>query len=245
MARNTNTARPAADAQQGAPAWAQYADAEAYVRQYLDADRSGRARMRAAVSRDMAAAVAADAFAEAQQVVTASRAALAAAEAASGSTAAPVDWVALTAQRAAILRRAAEMLTHGDIRPSGMPDDLDLNRAEVAQQASALLESDATWTDDMLSAAERLASQRVTRAGRTNDVSAWIAERVTALAAECEHGHVRVSDMRRGQADAPSSGAIGQALTAMLNGTRDIPGVRAVSREDSPRGVLCAALADD
>ena len=125
-----------------------------------------------------------------------------------------IDYVGATAQRVADLRLAADMIESGTVRPFGSPDDDDWT-----DQLSA---SDVTPDDET---ARSLAQTRV--AGQ-RDVSAQIA---SVVATGKKGDSFTAAAIRAGHPDSSSVGAIAQALDAVANGSREIDGVRVVTRD--------------
>jgi hypothetical protein len=205
------------------------------VAAYVAADRSGRATIRAALTAHvvtLAAALDTDGAARAATLINVLSDA---GSAASGSTSTPVDYVALVARRVATLRRAADMLETGTVTPHGVPDGTDLT--SVADAVSRL--SDADTDDD---AASALAAQRVSRAGQRRNVTEWLSQRIADMSGEdTDAGPFTVADTRRGDADAPSNGAVSQCWDNMTDAARIVPNVSAVRDDEGRRAFVYVA----
>lgn len=127
------------------------------------------------------------------------------------SSAVEVDWRQITANRIDSLRRAADLIESGDVRPAGTPDDIDLDN---------LPEPDDSTRDASIALA-------TTRLAGTRNVPTFIAERV----AELGDGWHTASDLARGQVDAPSTGAIGAVYAKMARDGFAVEGIVAGRNE--------------
>jgi len=134
-----------------------------------------------------------------------------------------IDWRQLVSNRIDALRRAADALESGDVRPSGTPADVDL---------TDLPEPDDRTRDESI----RLASVRI--AGQ-RDVPTFISERVAALGS----GWHTASDLARGEVDAPSTGAIGAVYAKMVSKGFVVDGVEAGRNGEGGKGTAAFRIA--
>lgn len=228
---------------------------------YVAADRSGRARIRAAVDALLAAAVAEAAAGDGDpvEVLAAMRAAVerqtsvpAAMKAAAGATPTPtpVDWSALVADRVAVLLAAADGLLSGDLRPDGAPDDWTPDRSALEALVAA-----ATPTPEVAGPILALATKAPGRAKPTHKVADAVIGALTEAGVDEAGRPVPLSlsaigawwEANGGPAKSASGGRIAARLFPGPGKECTIPNVRAIpATATAPRmAVLLAAPTDD
>jgi hypothetical protein len=212
MTTRTSTTAPAVVAQNDEATTDQTTtDAPAFTvgqispEQYVAADRSGRAQMRAAWVDALNAAVRSADMLTAQTIIAERDAAEGAVRSSSGGSSEPIDLSAVLAQRIADLRLAADMLAAGQFLPVGVTPE-QINADTLAEHLSTITPDNDT--------AQSIAQTRVSRAGQRGDVAAYVAARLAALG----DGTHRVARIRAEAIDGyrPSSGAVSARLAAVL-----------------------------